>query len=60
MGLVAFRGHGDRQFHFDKFNDAKWREIRNTEIGFIFQRFNLIDHLTVMENVVLPLILTVR
>lgn len=42
----------------DKFNDSKWREIRNTEIGFIFQRFNLIDHLTVMENVVLPLILT--
>jgi len=42
----------------DKFNDAKWREVRNTEIGFIFQRFNLIDHLTVMENVILPLILT--
>ncbi len=42
----------------DKFNDAKWREVRNQEIGFIFQRFNLIDHLTVMENVVLPLILT--
>ena len=42
----------------DKFNDAKWREIRNTEIGFIFQRFNLIDHLTIMENVILPLILT--
>lgn len=42
----------------DKFSDHKWREIRNQEIGFIFQRFNLIDHLTVMENVVLPLILT--
>jgi ABC-type lipoprotein export system ATPase subunit len=42
----------------DKFSDSKWREIRNTEIGFIFQRFNLIDHLTVMENVILPLILT--
>jgi ABC-type lipoprotein export system ATPase subunit/ABC-type lipoprotein release transport system permease subunit len=42
----------------DTFNDAKWRMIRNQEIGFIFQRFNLIDHLTVMENVVLPLILT--
>lgn len=42
----------------DKFNDSKWREIRNQEIGFIFQRFNLIDHLTVMDNVVLPLILT--
>lgn len=42
----------------DKFNDSKWREVRNQEIGFIFQRFNLIDHLTVIENVVLPLILT--
>ncbi|PAT02693.1 hypothetical protein CI105_01665 [Candidatus Izimaplasma bacterium ZiA1] len=42
----------------DKFNDSKWREIRNQEIGFIFQRFNLIDHLTVMENIILPLILT--
>ena len=42
----------------DKFNDAKWRQVRNQDIGFIFQRFNLIDHLTVMENVVLPLILT--
>lgn len=42
----------------DKFNDSKWREVRNQEIGFIFQRFNLINHLTVMENVVLPLILT--
>lgn len=42
----------------DKFNDAKWRQVRNQDIGFIFQRFNLIEHLTVMENVVLPLILT--
>lgn len=41
-----------------KWKDKKWREIRNTEIGFIFQRFNLIEHLTVMENVTLPLILT--
>ncbi|MEC9484727.1 MAG: ATP-binding cassette domain-containing protein [Candidatus Izemoplasma sp.] len=42
----------------NKWKDKKWREIRNTEIGFIFQRFNLIEHLTVMENVTLPLILT--
>jgi len=52
-GQIFFNEHD-----VDTFNDAKWREIRNTEIGFIFQRFNLIDHLTVMENVVLPLILT--
>ena len=58
---VDLKSHGKILFNeldVDKFNDAKWREIRNTEIGFIFQRFNLIDHLTVMENVVLPLILT--
>ncbi|MCF7925656.1 MAG: ABC transporter ATP-binding protein/permease [Candidatus Izimaplasma sp.] len=42
----------------NKWRDKKWREIRNTEIGFIFQRFNLIEHLTVIENVTLPLILT--
>ena len=29
--------------------------IRNREIGFIFQAFNLIGHLTVFENVELPL-----
>ncbi len=30
-------------------------EIRNKEIGFIFQSFNLIGDLTVLENVALPL-----
>ncbi|WMS87338.1 ABC transporter ATP-binding protein [Pleionea litopenaei] len=30
-------------------------EIRKSNIGFIFQSFNLIDDLTVFENVVLPL-----
>jgi len=30
-------------------------EIRNREIGFIFQAFNLIGDLTVLENVALPL-----
>lgn len=29
--------------------------LRNTEIGFIFQSFNLIDELTVWENVSLPM-----
>jgi len=46
------------EYDVDAFSDARWREIRNQEIGFIFQRFNLIDHLTVLENVILPLILT--
>lgn len=30
-------------------------EVRNTKIGFIFQAFNLIDDLTVFDNVALPL-----
>jgi len=30
-------------------------EVRNREIGFIFQSFNLVDQLTVLENVEVPL-----
>jgi ABC-type lipoprotein export system ATPase subunit/ABC-type antimicrobial peptide transport system permease subunit len=52
-GKIFFNGED-----VDKFDDAKWRKVRNQDIGFIFQRFNLIDHLTVMENVILPMILT--
>ena len=31
-------------------------EVRNREIGFIFQGFNLISNLTAIENVELPLV----
>ena len=37
-------------------NVEKLTEIRNEEIGFIFQGFNLISNLTAIENVELPLI----
>jgi putative ABC transport system ATP-binding protein len=36
-------------------NAAQRAQIRNREIGFIFQAFNLISELTVYENVELPL-----
>jgi putative ABC transport system ATP-binding protein len=36
-------------------NDNALSAIRGTRIGFIFQSFNLIPQLTVMENIVLPL-----
>ncbi len=36
--------------------DDELSDIRNAEIGFIFQGFNLIQNLTAMENVELPLI----
>ncbi len=37
-------------------NDNQLSEIRNEEIGFIFQGFNLIANLNAIENVELPLI----
>lgn len=37
-------------------NDDELSDIRNREIGFIFQGFNLIPNLTALENVELPLI----
>lgn len=36
-------------------DDARLSNIRNTRIGFIFQSFHLVSHLTVLENVELPL-----
>jgi putative ABC transport system ATP-binding protein len=35
-------------------SDAKRAGLRNASIGFVFQAFNLLDHLTVLGNVVLP------
>ncbi len=37
-------------------NDDELSDIRNKEIGFIFQGFNLIQNMTALENVELPLI----
>lgn len=39
-----------------KLNDDRLAEIRNNKIGFIFQRFNLLQKLSALENVELPLI----
>ena len=39
-----------------KMDDNMLAEIRNSEIGFIFQTFNLLPRYTALENVTLPLI----
>jgi putative ABC transport system ATP-binding protein len=35
-------------------SDSKRARMRNESIGFVFQAFNLLDHLSVLENVILP------
>jgi len=42
--------------HVSTLADAQLAEIRNKEIGFIFQTFNLLPRLTAFENCVLPLV----
>lgn len=40
----------------DKLNDRKLAQVRNEEIGFVFQQFFLLSKLTALQNVELPLI----
>ena len=40
------------------FRDADWDAYRNNSIGFVFQNYNLITHLTVLDNVVLGMTLS--
>lgn len=51
----------DGEYHFLDFEVSKYTErqraiLRKENIGFVFQSFNLIDELTVYENVELPLL----
>src|SRR5690606_28673392 len=50
-GSYVFAGH-----EVAKFNEAQRTKIRKGNLGFVFQSFNLIDTLTVFENVELPLL----
>lgn len=58
LGLLDSPTAGDYWIHaqpVSKLSLADRTRIRNREIGFIFQAFNLIGDLTVFENVELPL-----
>lgn len=40
------------------FKDADWDAYRNSQIGFVFQNYNLISHLTILDNVEIALSLS--
>ncbi|MEM2347251.1 MAG: ATP-binding cassette domain-containing protein [Sulfolobales archaeon] len=40
-----------------KLNGRKLADYRNNHVGFVFQSYNLLNYLTVFENVELPLII---
>ena len=59
LGCLDIPTRGD--YHLNgvdvrELTDKELSAIRNKEIGFIFQQYNLIQNLTVLENVELPLI----
>ena len=59
LGLLDQPDGGSFQFmgqEISGFNERQRAELRKKNIGFVFQSFNLIDELTVFENVELPLI----
>jgi putative ABC transport system ATP-binding protein len=59
IGLLDNPDSGEYHF-FDKevskYTERQRADIRKQHIGFVFQSFNLIDELTVFENVELPLV----
>lgn len=59
LGLLDTPTHGEYYINgklVDDLTDDQMSAIRNEEIGFIFQGFNLISSLTALENVELPLV----
>lgn len=52
-GLVSVNGTD-----ISKLDDEHVSELRNVFVGFVFQQFNLINKLTIAENILLPTIYT--
>ncbi len=59
IGLLDSPNQGSYLFDGEevaKYNEKRRAQLRKENIGFVFQNFNLIDDLTVYENVELPLV----
>ena len=58
LGLLDRTTDGDYELNgtpVDTISSKKQARIRSADIGFVFQSFNLVSRLTVLENVALPL-----
>ena len=61
LGMIDNPSGGEYNFldhEVSNYSERQRSQLRKNNIGFIFQSFNLIDELTVFENVELPLIYT--
>ncbi len=59
VGLLDNPSEGEFYFNDEEistYSERKRADLRKANIGFVFQSFNLIDELTVYENIELPLI----
>lgn len=54
-GVVSLNG-----INTGRLNSNQLADLRNREVGFVFQMYNLIPRLTALENVLLPLVLDER
>jgi putative ABC transport system ATP-binding protein len=61
LNILGLLDHGDDGDYFldgrsvEMMNSARRARIRSKQIGFVFQSFNLVSRLNVIENVALPL-----
>src|SRR3972149_210859 len=61
IGLLDKPTHGKviiEKKDISKLSDEELSSLRNQFVGFVFQQFNLINKLTVLENVMLPALYT--
>ena len=54
-GHIYFQSNNQRTVDITTLSDAELAQFRQDHIGFVFQDYNLLDTLTLEENIILPL-----
>lgn len=58
LGFLDRHTEGEYRFkdkQFDEYSPHELAQVRNFDMGFVFQMFNLLPNITVLQNVILPL-----